>query len=117
MKYTIEDVTAYFRKLGWVRGHRSSSTSDDCYFTRFPGYPECGTNPGKGILVYADIYDYQKAPVRAAAVELHLVGQIGNEQWADLHIYSIDSLDHIPVCCERLLKAWKTMNEVHERSE
>ena len=111
----MAEVKAYFRKLGWVRGHRSSSNSDDCYFTRFPGYPECGTNPGKGILVYANVWNesVQCGPV----IELHLVGQIGNEQWADLHIYSIDSLDHIPVCCERLLKAWKTMNEVHERSE
>ena len=113
MKTTMQGIDAYFKKLEWNNGRAPvNSSADAAYYKRFSGYPECGTNPGKGILVYANVYDYTQAPVSAIAIELHLVGQIRDEQWVDLHVYSIDNLDKIPVCCERLLKAWKTMNEI-----
>jgi hypothetical protein len=118
MKYTMSEVARYFKGLGWQKGRKDvNSSCDERFYTRFPGYPECGTKPGKGILVYANVYDYTQAPVSAIAIELHLLGQIRDEQWVDLHVYSIDSLDKIPVCCERLLKAWKTMNEITVKPE
>lgn len=109
----MKEVTSYFENHGWLKGRESvNSTCDESFYNRFSGYPECGTNPGKGILVFANVYCYAKALIPFTTVELHLVGQIRDEQWVDLNIYAIDTLDQIPVCCERLLKAWKTIHGV-----
>lgn len=108
----IAEIREWFVHNGWKEWpvSRQLDNCDYSFYKKFPGAPRCQCNSENDLSISAQIW-LPFTPEDSIGIQLHLRAQPhGAEEWADLMVYSIDSVHRIPQLCEQLVRAWEAIN-------
>lgn len=90
---------------GWRKFNDSSTSATYSFVKFFRVHPACRTN-GK-LWINLRCWDYRDY----VSFEVEIRAQTSHDDWVILNSYGFQEQSLIPEKCDRLLKAWKAIND------
>lgn len=108
-RWNYESIVAWFEANGWTEWEVSRLDRHDRHWCKkFPGEPKCRSNQPKDLQLRAMLWDFRKYQENHIGLELELHARPADDEgWICIKSHGMQSIDEVPMHCDRMLKAWR----------
>ena len=101
------NISEFTEANGWTEFSVGVSNCQRKYAKQFPTKYQCQCNTKSTIQV---VLEYWVMAGHGEAVNLVLTGECPDEEWVELRVYGLKTLDNIDHHCQKLLTGWESIN-------